>query len=136
MDVSFASQIVKLKIFRGKKNKIKSHFVKSAITDIPFQSQKNKQKKVKSVSLTQRKGQARFRNDILKVYNYKCAISNVGEPVALEAAHIERYINEHSNHVNNGICLRSDIHKLFDNHLISIDANYKIHISSKIKNSE
>jgi putative restriction endonuclease len=54
----------------------------------------------------------------------------------LEAAHIEDYINENSNHINNGICLRADIHKLFDRHLIGINNDFKVFVSSEIKDSE
>ena len=45
-------------------------------------------------------------------------------------------MNENSNHIQNGICLRVDIHKLFDNGLISIDSDYKVVISSMLKSTE
>jgi predicted restriction endonuclease len=41
--------------------------------------------------------------------------------VLLEAAHIVPYKGMHSHDVQNGICLRVDIHRLFDAHLVSIE---------------
>src|SRR5258708_30247438 len=32
----------------------------------------------------------------------------------LEAAHIQPYVDERSNHPQNGLCLRVDLHRLFD----------------------
>ena len=51
-------------------------------------------------------------------------------------AHIQGYVNEESNNVQNGICLRVDIHKLFDNGLISINSEYKVVVSSMLKSTE
>ena len=61
-------------------------------------------------------------------YNNKCVITGINDEYALEAAHIESYINEKSNHIKNGICLRADIHKLFDKNLIGINGDFKIFI--------
>ncbi len=136
LGVSFARQIVKIKIYEG----TTKHSViakKSKPKVLPtFQSQKNAQKKTKSVKLAQRKGQPKFRKDILETYDFKCAISGTNEEDALEAAHIEDYINEHSNHIKNGVCLRADIHKLFDRHLIGVDSKYKIFVSSNVGDKE
>ena len=79
-----------------------------------------------------REGQADFRKKVLKAYNNKCAISGETCIQALEAAHIQDYINEKSNNIQNGIPLRKDIHTLFDQRLISIDEEYIIHVSSQI----
>jgi putative restriction endonuclease len=46
-------------------------------------------------------------------------------PAALEAAHIKPYIGEATNHITNGWLLRSDLHTLFDRHLIGVSDNYK-----------
>ena len=60
-------------------------------------------------------------------------MSNVKE--VLEGAHIQTYLNEKSNHIQNGICLRSDLHRLFDNGLIAIDDRFRIRISKILKSS-
>lgn len=61
-----------------------------------------------------RRGQAKFRNKLLKAYNNKCAITDCEVLNVLEAAHIIPYKGENTNHVQNGILFRSDIHTLFD----------------------
>ena len=74
-----------------------------------------------------------FRKNILYVYNYACAVTGIKQKEVLEAAHIQTYINEESNKIQNGVCLRVDIHKLFDNGLISIDKDYRVIISSLLE---
>lgn len=71
--------------------------------------------------ITIRQGQQKFRNDVLKAYNYTCAISDSEIQPVLEAAHILPYKGKETNHIQNGILLRADLHTLFDMHLISID---------------
>jgi predicted restriction endonuclease len=39
----------------------------------------------------------------------------------LEAAHILPYRGEHTNHVQNGLLLRADVHTLFDLGLLNVD---------------
>ena len=71
-----------------------------------------------------------------EIYENSCAVTEISQKEVLEAAHIQGYINEESNNVQNGICLRVDIHKLFDNGLISIDKDYKVVVSSMLKSTE
>lgn len=61
-----------------------------------------------------RRGQPKFRRKLLRAYNRRCAVTNCDCPEALEAAHIIPYRGEKTNHIQNGILLRSDIHTLFD----------------------
>ena len=41
-----------------------------------------------------------------------------------------------TNHVQNGIILRADLHTLYDKGLLSIDENYKIRLSEVLKISQ
>ena len=84
--------------------------------------------------INQRQGQSKFKGLILKGYKNKCCISGEVCPELLEAAHLQKYIDRRSNHIQNGILLRVDLHRLFDNDLLIIDQNYVIHISSIIQN--
>ncbi|SHL33509.1 HNH endonuclease [Roseovarius marisflavi] len=68
-----------------------------------------------------RRGQPGFRAAILNAYRGKCAITSCDAVEALEAAHITPYLGPESNHAQNGILLRADIHSLFDLGLISIN---------------
>lgn len=72
-------------------------------------------------SLAQRQGQPAFRRKLLEAYDYKCAITGCDLSLALEAAHIVPYWGPHTNHVQNGLLLRSDLHTLFDRGVFGID---------------
>ena len=95
----------------------------------------NSNAKKKMTPQKERKGQSTFRKKILQAYNYSCAITQENQKEVLEAAHIQTYISEDSNNIQNGLCLRVDIHKLFDNGLITINQDYKIILSSFLSSS-
>lgn len=83
------------------------------------------------------KEQRVFRENVLKAYNYRCAITGqsiwIDNRVLLEAAHIIPYRDGGSFSVNNGIALSYEMHKMFDNGLFGfyydIDGQIKIKIS-------
>lgn len=89
--------------------------------------------------------QSRFRQEVLKAYQYRCAIT--GESIAieqrylLEAAHIIPYRDGGAFSVTNGIALSYEMHKMFDNGLFGFwyDDKGKLRIkvsrSKKIKDS-
>ena len=74
-----------------------------------------------SRAVTQRRGQPQFREELLAAYGGRCAITGCDAKEALEAAHIVPYKGRDTNHVQNGLLLRADIHTLFDLGLIAID---------------
>ncbi|MEH2004494.1 HNH endonuclease [Nostoc sp.] len=77
-----------------------------------------------------RKGQSKFRREVIKAYKGKCAITGYSVDKVLEAAHIIRYLGSETNHPSNGILLRVDIHRLFEKYLLSIHPkNYEVVIS-------
>ncbi len=83
--------------------------------------------------VVQRKGQSKFRDKLIAVYGGKCQITGCDAVEALEAAHISSYMGELTNHVQNGLLLRADLHSLFDIGLLSIDpANMQIVLSGKL----
>ena len=78
----------------------------------------------------ERPNQHIFRKSILEAYKSKCLITGVNMETVLEAAHIKPVKHNGSDQIFNGICMRADIHTLFDsNHL-------KIHPSGNIILSE
>lgn len=85
--------------------------------------------------IVKRQGQPAFRKKLLKAYNNRCAISRCDCPDALEAAHIRPYKGKHTNHIKNGILLRSDIHTLVDLGKIRIDSDYKVDICDDLKST-
>lgn len=71
--------------------------------------------------IVQRGGQHRFREQLLVAYRNRCAVTGCSLVPVLEAAHIQRYLGEHTNSVTNGRLLRADIHTLFDLNLLGIN---------------
>lgn len=65
-------------------------------------------------SVVQRQGQPQFRRSLLEAYGNRCAITGCTEESVLEAAHIKPYLGTWTNHPQNGLLLRSDLHTLFD----------------------
>lgn len=80
-----------------------------------------------------RLGQAAFRKQLLQCYSYRCSISNEGSVPALEAAHIKPYAKGGPNELSNGILLRADIHKLFDEGYVTVSPDFQFHVSKKLK---
>ncbi|CAH0143908.1 HNH endonuclease [Peribacillus sp. Bi134] len=84
------------------------------------------------VEKTKRESAPAFREKMKSVYG-KCVITGESVYEVLEACHIQPYKNEDSNHIQNGILLRVDIHKLFDKALITIDDCYLVRVSPLLK---
>lgn len=82
--------------------------------------------------MTRREGQSEFRVGLIGIYSNKCCVTGENTPELLEAAHIQPYLTPESNHLQNGLLLRTDIHKLFDNGLLWIDHEYRVQVSSYI----
>lgn len=80
-----------------------------------------------------RLGQGGFRLIVTDVYRRKCAITGERTLPALEAAHIKPMSNAGPNDIRNGLLLRADLHKLFDNGYITITKDFRIEVSRKIK---
>lgn len=87
-------------------------------------------------TIARRRGQASYRAGLLAAYDGKCCITGCNLVEVLEAAHISPYRGDHSNHPQNGLLLRSDLHALFDlGHLAISDALTVILSSQVRKNS-
>jgi len=80
-----------------------------------------------------RLGQPKFRQDVMLAYNHKCCVTGETTSETIQAAHIQEYISEESNHIQNGLSLRVDFHNLFDSGLITLTENYEICISHYLK---
>ncbi|SEL42000.1 HNH endonuclease [Colwellia chukchiensis] len=83
-----------------------------------------------------RRGQSKFRQNLLVAFNEKCCISKNEVLAVLEAAHIIPHTQETNYSISNGLLLRADIHTLYDLNLIGIDKNGTVHISHSLKASE
>lgn len=77
----------------------------------------------KRYSTTKAYRDAKFRDDVLEAYNYKCAICRCDIQEILQAAHERGYevANTESDDSQHGICLCANHHLMYDNKLIDID---------------
>ena len=127
---SFAKQVVKIKYFT-QASEI-PHILPTLNLEDNFQLVDADATKKRGVVVKERVGQSVFRRTILDAYDNRCAITGSKIVEVLQAAHIQPYVNEKSNHVKNGICLRVDLHRLFDEGLITINDDYTIRVSANL----
>ena len=81
-----------------------------------------------------RLGQGSFRIIVTDAYERRCSLTGERTLPVLEAAHIKPYSVFPRHEVSNGILMRSDLHKLFDEGYITIDpSDRKISVSSRIR---
>lgn len=87
--------------------------------------------------INQRKYQAQFRKNLLKVFDNKCPISYSKINDLLQAAHIYEHSKSRDNSSANGIVLRADLHILFDRNLLLIHPQkLTIHLHQDLLKSE
>jgi len=72
-------------------------------------------------AIVRRRGQAAFRASLLAAYDSTCPVTGCKVEALLEAAHIIPYLGTTTNHIQNGLPLRTDIHTLFDLQLLTIE---------------
>lgn len=82
--------------------------------------------------IRQRQGPGRLRAQLLELYRGQCAITGELCQDVLEAAHIELFATSEDHAVTNGLLLRSDLHTLFDLHLIGVDTKGALVVSPQI----
>lgn len=80
-----------------------------------------------------RLGQGAFRALVTDAYTRRCAISGERTLPALEAAHIKPYAESGPNRTENGLLLRSDLHRLFDSGYVTVTPERKIEVSRRIR---
>lgn len=89
--------------------------------------------------VTSRVGQGYYRQNILRRWQGKCAVSQMGIDKILIASHIVPWKDSNDDQrldTGNGILLSPNLDALFDKHLISFENNGKILISDNIDKAE
>lgn len=76
-----------------------------------------------------RPNQAKFRDDVLAAYAGTCFLTGVQVPAVLEAAHIIPVSSDGPDSVSNSICLRTDIHRLFDSSHLRLSPSGDLRLS-------
>jgi predicted restriction endonuclease len=89
----------------------------------------NVERKRVSRNMLERPYQNIFRKNILTAFNSTCLITGVSIENVLEAAHIKDVRYSGSDKIENGLCLRSDIHQLFDSKHLRLLSNGEIILS-------
>jgi putative restriction endonuclease len=80
-----------------------------------------------------RLGQGIFRLSINAVYHGACAVTEEHSLPALEAAHIRPFAGDGTHDIENGLLLRSDIHRLFDRGYVTVTPAYRFEVSRRLK---
>ena len=88
-----------------------------------------------------RKRDPKFREEILRAYEYKCAICGFravlnGYYIGLDAAHIKWHQADGPDLIENGVTLCSMHHKLFDRGVFTIDDKMRICVSEKVTGTD
>ncbi len=80
-----------------------------------------------------RMGQGGFAMVVADAYGQRCAVTGERTYPVLEAAHIKPVSRGGLHRPDNGLLLRSDIHKLFDRGYVAIDPDGSFRVSRKLK---
>jgi putative restriction endonuclease len=107
------------------------------LPELDFDPSQQEDQRAKTIAqVIRRRGQSKFRKALLAAYQGKCAITGCNAIEALEAAHITPYLGDDTNHPQNGLLLRADIHSLFDLGLLSINPETStVEMSESLKGS-
>jgi putative restriction endonuclease len=81
-----------------------------------------------------RLGQGTFRVIVTDAYERRCAMTGERTLPVLQAAHIKPYSSGGPHQLDNGLLLRSDLHTLFDQGYVTVDADQmKVVVSRRIR---
>lgn len=78
-------------------------------------------------------GQGAFRVLVTDAYQRRCAVTGERTLPVLEAAHIRPYALSGPHRVDNGILLRSDLHKLFDLGYVTVTPQLRLEVSKRLR---
>jgi putative restriction endonuclease len=86
------------------------------------------------VLIEPRLGQGSFRIKVTDAYERRCAITGERTLPILDAAHIRPYGADGGSHrVQNGLLLRTDIHRLFDRGYVTISEDHRFEVGRRLK---
>jgi putative restriction endonuclease len=80
-----------------------------------------------------RLGQGTFRVAVMDAYGRTCAVTGEHSLPALEAARIRAYTSAGPHEVKNGLLLRADFHRLFDQGYVTVSPDYRVEVSPRLK---
>ena len=77
--------------------------------------------------------QATFWIGVIDAYQRTCAVTEEHSLPALEAGHIKLYSLGGEHRIANGLLLRSDIHRLFDQGYVTVKPEHRFEVSRRLK---
>ena len=80
-----------------------------------------------------RLGQGSFQILVTDAYHRRCAVTNEKTLPALEAAHIRSYSKKGPHRTDNGLLLRADFHRLFDDGYVTLDPGLCFIVSERVR---
>jgi putative restriction endonuclease len=83
--------------------------------------------------MTPRLGQNAFKAVVQEAYVRRCAITDHKILPTLQAAHIFPVAAGGQHRVDNGLLLRSDVHTMFDQGYLSIDQDFRLCVSQRLR---
>ena len=87
----------------------------------------------KPLMVAPRLGQGSFRMAVLDAYERRCAVTGERTLPALDAAHIKPFALVKAHSIDNGLSLRSDIHRLYDQGYVSVRPDGRFAVSKQIR---
>ena len=83
--------------------------------------------------VTPRLGQGLFSLAVRDAYGRACAVTHEHSEPVLEAAHIRPYSLGGEHRVDNGLLLRSDLHRLFDRGYVTVTPDYEFRVGDRLR---
>jgi putative restriction endonuclease len=80
-----------------------------------------------------RLGQGAFRVSVTEAYQRACAVTEEHSLPALEAAHIRPFAKEGPHEVRNGLLLRADLHRLFEQGYLTVTPEFRLEVSDRLR---
>lgn len=80
-----------------------------------------------------RLGQGTFRIEVARTYSGSCAVTDERALPTLDAAHIKPVAEGGEHRLDNGILLRSDVHRLFDRGYVTVDDRRRVRVSRRLR---
>ena len=98
--------------------------------------QMNEQEKARygaSIEVKPRLGQGIFSVLVRDAYGGACAVTHEHSAPVLEAAHIMPYAQGGEHRVDNGLLLRSDLHRLYDRGYVTVTPDYVFRVGDSLR---
>lgn len=80
-----------------------------------------------------RLGQGTFRVAVTEAYDRGCAVTGEHSLPALDAAHIKPFAQSGPHAIPNGLLLRADLHRLFDQGYLTVTSDLRIEVSGRLR---